>query len=163
MKAKLFCFTVLLFTGFQVFSQQDKIMKLLNKQLNSELKKYTYDDSLKVLHPFLIDKNNVLSLEVKKYDMYNSEWRIVKQDVPLDKITGFVKDVNVIFETEPDAVTVTVQKFSEAGVLLNKETSNYNLFITEICKDQDNENFRDKILQAFEKTGYDIESRFWAD
>jgi hypothetical protein len=97
------------------------------------------------------------------YDMYNSEWRIVKQEVPLGKITGFVKDVNVIFETEPGAVTVTVQKFSEAGVLLNKETSNYNLFITEICKDQDNENFRDKILQSFEKTGYDIESRFWAD
>jgi hypothetical protein len=163
MKAKLFCFTILFFTGCQVFSQQEKIVKLLNKQLNRELKQYTYDDSLKVLHSFVIDKNKVLSLEVRKYDMYNSEWRIVKQEVPLDKITGFIKDVNVIFETEPDAVTVTVQKFSEAGVLLNKDTSKYHLFFTEICKDQDTESFRNKIVQAFEKTGYAIESQVWAD
>lgn len=150
----------LLALAFTTKAQQKQIVKLLNEQLNRELTYYTFDDSLKIIRGFEIDKNNILSLEVEKTNLSTNERQRIKSEVPLDKITGFLKDINVIFETRQDAVTVTRTVVDDQGRPLHTETRQYFLFFTEICKEEC-EGLRDDMLEAFSKAGHSIECPFW--
>ena len=48
--------------------------------------------------------------EVKKKSDYGEDFYTEKQEVDLQKIKAVVKDINIIFETEPDAVKITQTK-----------------------------------------------------
>lgn len=52
----------------------------------------------------------ILSIEVKKKSDYGEDFYTEKQEVDLQKIKAVVKDINIIFETEPDAVKITQTK-----------------------------------------------------
>ncbi|SMC91476.1 hypothetical protein [Moheibacter sediminis] len=162
MKTKLLL--ILIFCTIILSAQEKQITKLLNEQLRKEIKHYPgVGDSLKLINPFSIDENKVLRFQVSKYNFETEETEFITQEVSLDKVTGFVKDINIIFETEKDAVKVTTIKTDVKGQEISNQIYNYHLFFTEINKEKDNENLRDEILNAFSKAGYIIHSQFWAD
>ena len=162
MKTKLILILISLTTILS--AQENKIVKILNDKLNKEIRNFSgVGDSLTLIQPFQIDENKLLKFQVSKYYFETGETELITQEVTLDKITGFVKDINMIFETEKDAVKVTNVKYNSNGQEISNETYNYHLFFTEINKEKDNEYFRDKVLDAFSKAGYIINSQFWAD
>lgn len=155
---------ILIFFGTILSAQEKQITKFLNEQLRNEIKEFPgVGDSLTLLKPFEIDENKVLKFQVSKYNFETNENEIITQEVALDKITGFVKDINIIFETEKDAVKVTSINTDSNGLEVSNQNYDYHLFFTEINKEKDNEYLRDKILDAFSKAGYRINSNFWAD
>lgn len=145
------------------FSQEKKVVDLLNKQLMKEIKKFTNEDSLKIIQPFYINENKKLILEFEKYNSYNEKWEVIKSEVSLDKITGFIKDINVIFQTEEKDVLETIKTYNEKKELISTDIIDTNLFFTGINKEQNNTDFRDKIVKAFQKAGYIIDSQYWYD
>lgn len=155
---------ILIFFGTILIAQEKQITKLLNEQLRKEIKNFPgVGDSLTLIQPFQIDENKVLSFQISKYDFHAEETIIISQEVHLKNITGFIKDINIIFETDKDAVKVATTTLDSNGQEISNETYNYHLFFTEINKEVHNEYFRDDILKAFSKAGYKINSEFWAD
>lgn len=145
------------------YAQETKIVELLNKLLKKEIKKFKNEDSLKIIQPFYISENKKLILEFEKYNSYNEKWEVIKSEVSLDKITGFIKDINVIFLTEEKDVLETIKTYNEKKELISTDIIYTNLFFTGINKEQNNTGFRDKIVKAFQKAGYVIDSQYWYD
>ena len=159
----LFCTSVLLLTSVNVNAQEKTIVQLLNSQLQKELKSYPNEDSLVVLQPYKINEKKELTVKLKRTNVHMGESEIITRRVELGKIKGLVKDINVLFETEADAVTILTTTIANDGKLNPETTITSDLFFTEINKDQNNENFRDKLIAAFKKAGYKIECTIWAD
>lgn len=155
---------ILIFSTTILTAQEKKITKFLNDQLMKEIREFPgVGDSLTLIKTFQIDENKVLQFQVSKYNFETEETELITQEVALDKITGFVKDINIIFETDKDAVKVTTIKMDANGQEISNQVYNYHLFFTEINKEKNNEYLREKILDAFSKAGYRINSQFWAD
>ena len=159
----LFVTGVLLLTFGKVNAQEKTIVQLLNKQLQKELKSNLNDTSLVVLQPFKINEKKELSVKLKTTNVHMGESEIITRTVSLGKIKSLVKDINVLFETEGDAVTIVTTTIANDGTVKSKTTNSYDLFFTEINKDRDNEDFRDKLITAFKKAGYKIDCTIWAD
>lgn len=131
--------TVLLFLlqSFFAFSQTSEIVKILNSELRKEIlarkgdrgnyngekfevvKNFSIKDSLLTMTAINSEGKEVgemqttmkiLSIEVKKKSDYGEDFYTEKQEVDLQKIKAVVKDINIIFETEPDAVKITQTK-----------------------------------------------------
>lgn len=163
MKKIIFAFCMLLTTG-SLMAQEHKIVELLNAQLEKEISDYPNSgDSLAIIQPFRISKDKILSFEVVKFNAGKNEKEWIRREVSLDGITAFNKDINVVFVTRPDAVTITTKKPGIAGESVASNTESHLLFFTEISKEKDNEDYRDKMLRAFDKAGYEIKSEVWAD
>lgn len=165
-KPLVFALVAVLLMQFS-FAQQQEILKILNKELTQELKRqFTSDrfdgDTLVIVQPYRI-KGNVLSMELKKKDSYEDTYYIHRQEVALDKITGIVKDINVIFETEEDAIKITDSTLNAKPGTPAVKRHNYNLFFIGLSYEKNNEALADKLVAAFKKAGYTIEKRFWAD
>lgn len=151
------------FFSLFTFSQEKKVVDLLNKQLMKEIKKFSDEDSLKIIQPFHVDESKKLVLEVEKYNSYNEQWEVIKAEVPLDKISGFIRDINVIFETEYNDVSETITTYNEKRELLTTNTRNTNMFFTQISKENNIKSFRNAVLKAFKRAGFSINSEFWAN
>lgn len=160
--ARLFFAIVLLASFGSAYAQENKIVKLLNDQLQKELKLYP-DSSLVLLQPFEINDRKELSVKFKTSNPNLGESDITTATVHLAKVKSLVKDINVLFETEDDAVTLVTSTTTEDGIVRPSETAHSNLFFTGISKETNNESFRDKLLAAFKKAGYKIGCTIWAD
>lgn len=148
------------------FSQQQEIVKILNKELKKEISHQFKDpdfsgDTLWVVTPYRID-SNVLSVTIRKKDPYDGKYYTEKQEIALDKIKSIVKDINVIFEAEGDAVRIT-QTATDTDGPPAAETRYYNLFFLQLSYEKQNEALADKLVKAFKKAGFTIEKRFWYD
>ncbi|UOX33803.1 hypothetical protein LXD69_17430 [Flavobacterium sediminilitoris] len=128
-----------------------------------EIKKFSDEDSLKIIQPFHVDESKKLVLEVEKYNSYSEQWEVIKAEVPLDKISGFIRDINVIFETEYKDVSETITTYNEKRELLTTNTRNTNMFFTQISKENNIKSFRNAVLKAFKRAGFSINSEFWAN
>ena len=159
----LFVTSVLLLTFGKVNAQEKTIVQLLNKQLQKELKLDPNDSSLVVLQPFKINEKKELSVKFKTTNVHMGESYIITRTVHLGKIKSLVKDINVLFETEDNDVTIVTTTITNDGTVKPETTMSYGLFFTEINKDRDNEDFRDKLITAFKKAGYKIDCTIWAD
>jgi len=159
----LFCTSVLLLSFGNVNAQEKTIVQLLNSQLKKELKSYPNDDSLVVLQPFKINEKKELSVKFKRTNVNFGESEIITRTVSLNRIKSLVKDINVLFETDADAVTIVTTTVANDGTVKPETTASYDLFFTEINKDKGNEDFRDKLITAFKKAGYKIDCTIWAD
>lgn len=159
----LFFTSLLLLTFGKVHAQEKKIVQLLNSQLQKELKLYPNEDSLVVLQPFKINELKELSVKFKRTNVHIGESEIITRTVSLNKIKSLVKDINVLLETEADAVTIVTTTIAEDGTVKPETRTSYDLFFTEINKESGNEDFRDKLITAFKKAGYKIDCTIWAD
>lgn len=151
--------------SFTSFPQQTEIVKILNKELDKETRLRLKDpdlsaDTLWVITPYRID-SNVLSVTVKIKD-YDNKYYTEKQEIALNKIKAVVKDINVIFETEPDAVRITQQP-QDAAATEPAEIRYSNLFFLHLYAEKQNEALANKLVKAFGKAGLKIEKRFWYD
>jgi ribosomal protein L18E len=146
-----------------VNAQEKTIVQLLNSQLQKEMKLYPNEDSLVVLQPFKINEKKELSVKLKRTNVHIGESEIITRKVNLSKIKSLVKDINVLFETEGDAVIIVTTTIANDGTVKPETTMSYDLFFTEINKDKGNEDFRDKLITAFKKAGYKIDCTIWAD
>jgi len=159
----VFFTSVMLFTFSKAYTQEKTIVQLLNSQLKKELKLYPNEDSLVLLQPFKINELKELSVKFKRTNVHIGESEIITRTVSLNKIKSLVKDINVLFETEPNAVTIVTTTITEDGSAKPETKTTYDLFFTEINKEGDNEDFRDKLIAAFKKAGYKVDCSIWAD
>lgn len=142
-------------------AQEKEIVSVLNRELKNEIRRQKNDPEnypgirFAFLRPYHIDAQTI-SISVRKKgndNLYYTE----KQEVALEKISAIVKDINVIFETEPDAVTVTT-------TIGNKVTTRRSdLFFLYLSSEKQNEKLADKLVQLFQKTGYTITKGHWYD
>lgn len=139
-----------------VFSQNhNAIEKLLNKELIKEFKfrinnSYYEGDTLIIVEPFKIE-NKVLSITVKKKSYSDNALFIEKQEIALDKVISIIKDINVIFETESDAVKITQTKLNGDTI----ETTSH-LFFLHLSAVKNNESLAQDIVKSYKKEGYPI-------
>ena len=100
----------------------------------------------------------ILSIEVKKKSDYGEDFYTEKQEVDLQKIKAVVKDINIIFETEPNAVKITQTK--ENG---EKNIRTSDMFFLQLSYGKQNEYLAEDLVEVFRKAGYTIEKGFWYD
>lgn len=154
---------ILLFTTEITFSQTNEIVKLLNQQFKREQKMYDeYDREKPILAQAFQIKNDTLSVVISMpYEIGEEKTRIFHRSVHLKDITGFIKDMNVLFTAKDSSVKETVIRKDENGNTLRTDTSYYHLFFTELKKDPNDKSLQHKILKTFKKAGYDITSEYW--
>lgn len=99
----------------------------------------------------------VLSLEVKIKGQ-DGTYYIQKQEVDLHKIRAIVKDINVIFEADADAVTIT-----RTGPEGERTVNRSDLFFLHLSRQKQNEELAAEIIAAFKKAGHEIEKGAWFD
>lgn len=99
----------------------------------------------------------ILSIEVNKKS-HDGTFYVQKQEVDLRKIKAIVKDINVIFETEPDAVVITQTNVKGEPIVRTSD-----LFFLNLSYDKQNESLADELIKAFAKAGYEIEKGVWFD
>ncbi len=146
-----------------IFAQKQKITQLLNDQLKREYTKF-YDDvereNFTVTEPFRIDENKVLHFGFMMIKNADGEKISIKRQVPLDKIVEFDKDLNVYFHTLNNDVTETRTDYDQTGNIIRTKTEQTHLFFTEINKENHPHRFMKKVVKAFKKAGYNIESGY---
>lgn len=180
---------LLILQSFFAFSQTKELTKILNQELQKEVRLQSkdpenyYGDKFEVEQPFhirdtvltmVVIKENpttkaieedklvatpikVLSLEVKLKSP-DGRFYIQKQEVDLHKIRAIVKDINVIFETDADAVTITHTDTNGAQTVRKSD-----LFFLHLSSQKQNEDLAAEIVAALKKAGYEIEKGFWFD
>ncbi len=155
--------SVILFSYF-IFSnaQEEKIVELLNLQIQKEEKLYDeFDKKMPKLIQLFEIEDGVLSFEF----LYDEPDQVVsmRREVVLDKIKNINKSGEVVFLTKETATKQIANMKSK----INKDQSQYfilnSMFLTEIRKETDNKDFRDELLKAFRNAGYDVSSEFWMD
>ena len=160
MKNILFLF--LLFATSALAQKQNQIEALLNKELTKELKLQRHDsyyeaDTLLIIQPYKIE-NNILSLTIQKKSNTDKTYISYRQEVALDKIMTVIKDINVVFETEKDAVKIyDINSDGEVSY------STYDLFFLQLSAEKNNEILADNLVKMFKKNGFTIEKRVWYD
>lgn len=175
----------LLLQSFFAFSQTSEIVKILNLGLKKETKAQNEDRWNYSGEKFEVEKNfsikdstltvtainyegkevgeiqtrmEILSIEVKKKSYYGEHFYTERREVDLQKIKAVVKDINVIFETEPDAVKIT--QIYENG---EKSERKSDMFFLQLSYEEQNEYLADDLVEAFKKAKYTIEKGFWHD
>jgi hypothetical protein len=164
MRPKLLLLTgCFLCAGLAVSAQESTIVKLLNDQLKKEKPMREPGEEIAIVQPFRIDEQHVLSVEFSDNDPYWNRQRLTRLEVPLNQISSIVKDINVLFESENKAVKQTVVVTDSTGKAQAPQVDYTGLFFTQICKERDNAEFRDKMVKAFRKAGYTIGCVHWYD
>lgn len=157
--------------------KRSSILELLNslllKEYNLQLKNIYEDyEKFKIIKKFstihsdsikcsndssdIIKPGMILVLELQKESLIDSYY-IEKQEVPLCKITKIVKDGQLLFETDSNAVKVTTIKDGQTQYFTR------STFYLAIVREKKNEYLSKKIIKAFYKEGFIIEKGFWAD
>lgn len=174
MKKQIITFA-LLFFSLAAFAQEEQIVKLLNEELEKEIQyfkengKVLNDDGIPVgtfavIQPFSISADSVLSIEVQ----YNG-YRTIRQEVPLNKITGLSRDVNTLFSTSYHDVTIIKTEVYDYDRPSETDTSysdlffiNRTYFLTDMSWKSDHSEFwQDEMIEAFKKAGYEIAKGGW--
>lgn len=156
---------VLLFLGNITFAQTGKIVKLLHQQFAKEQKMYDQEDPDKpeMIQPFQI-KNDSLTVEFRYLINEKDEYaRHFSRAVHLKDITGFIKDMNVLFTAKDGSVKEIMTKKDKNGNTIQTKTTHSHLFFTELHKDAKNNSLQTKMQKAFKKAGYIITSEYWYD
>ena len=169
--------------SFFAYSQNNKLIKLLNTELKKELKRiekkpeaekfevvqfYQLRDSVVVIEEYKEDPQamrrilqadlKILSVEIKKKNESTGKFYTEKQEVSLGEIQKIQKDINILFTTTSNAVLVTA--FDEKE---EKETYRTDQFFLHLNQEKHNEHFADELVKKFNATGNFVEKGIWAD
>lgn len=158
-------FVIMHFTN--AYSQEATIVKILNHELQREIKIQFYNrnfngDTLYIIHPFSIDQNKILSFQVKRINSQDGGYTLIQQQVHIRKIKNIGKDISVLFETAPDAVTTTTTTVSSSQETSKSISTGYYLR-TFLSTERNNEYLAKEIVNAFKKAGYNITTDSWYD
>lgn len=150
-------------------AQVQKIVKILNREIQKEIKAQKqdsanyYGENFEVIKPYSIKdslegKYKILTLEIRKKNSYKNIYYTIKQQIELSKIKAIVKDINIIFTTEPNASKAT--EIEETG---KEETYSGDLFFLNLSHEKKNEKLANELINAFKKAGYSIKKEYWYD
>lgn len=163
---KRFLALIMFFGFWSLFSAQEKtIIKILNRELKKEVKNQLKHsnfngDTINIIKEFSIDNNKNLTFQIKKTSPYFSGYQIIKQEVPLNKILKIGKDIQVILETEKDAVVTTTTTFDETQ---KEQKLTESLFFLYISNEKQNEDLGIELQKAFQKAGFNVKKEYWYD
>lgn len=174
---------LLIVQSFFAYSQNNKLVKLLNKELKKELKRidknpeaekfevvqfYQLRDSVAVMEEYQEDPQatrrilqadlKILSIEIKKKNESTGKFYTEKQEVNLGTIEKIQKDIIILFTTQKNAVLVTI--INENG---EKESYRTDQFFLHLKQQKNNEDFADELVKKFNATGNFLEKGIWAD
>lgn len=151
---------ILLLTFWNLnFAQEKEILKILNRKLKQEVKSQFQssnfnEDTISIIEEFSIRKDKILTFTIKKTSPYLNGYQIIKQEVPLHQIKKIGKDIQIILETEKNAVEThftTVDEGSKVQVI------HESLFFLYITDEKEDESLGIKLQEAFRKAGYEIQ------
>lgn len=136
-------------------AQENTIVKILNRELKKE-------EGPEVVQPYAISEKKILSVEIKTRLYDGDSYQVEKQEVVLSEIKSVGKDINIIFETAPEAVITTRTIFKD-GKIFQTSVQRGDLFFTGISREQQNEWLGNELLKAFKKSGYPLTKKYWYD
>ena len=144
-------------------AQEQNILKILNKELKNELtNQFQSDnfngDTLVFVQEFKIDKNKILSFQIKKTSANFSGYQLIKQEVPLQAILKLGIDIQLFFETDYDAVS-THYSYSDKEIPEEKTTG--RIFLLYSTNQKQTEKIGLDLQKAFTKAGYSIDKEVW--
>lgn len=156
--------SLLLFMSIFCFSQEKEIVNILNTELKKELKDQfkhpNFDgDTVTLIKEFSIDKNKILSVEIRKQN--GNRILTESQKVHLSKISSIGKDFNIIFNSDSGDITVKSKSIDKSNNTQTYET-NSETFFTHMHF-ADNEYIGDALIKAFIKAGFPIKKVYWYD
>ncbi|MBW8361943.1 MAG: hypothetical protein K0M56_07115 [Kaistella sp.] len=161
-------FLFLFFLSFcvNISAQEKTLLKILNRELKKEVKHQLKSpnfngDTITIVEPFTISNEKILSFKITKTSPYFTGVQVIKQEVPLSAIKNIGKDINIIFETPRDSVTVTTTTIIEGET--KEETIKYYLFFPYLSNEKNNENLGIEIQNAFKKAGFIVTKEYWYD
>jgi hypothetical protein len=165
MNKRLIISLAFLLQSIYVPSQVQKIVKILNRELQKEVaaqKKDSanyYGETFDIIKQYSIEGDpKVLVLEIKKKNTYKNAYYTIKQEVELSKIKAIVKDINIIFRAEPNASKVTeTEQNGEKNIYTG------DLFFLNLSYGKKNEKLAKELINAFQKAGYSIQKEYWYD
>lgn len=144
-------------------AQIKEIVKILNSEQLKDIRLHQKDSGQSCGERYELVKRfevegNILSIQVRRSNNDSTDYYIEKQEVDLSKVRAVVKDINVIFETEDDAVTTTTT--SATG---EQSLNRGNMFFLYLSCGKENEALAERIVKAFKKAGWTIVMGVWAD
>lgn len=152
------CFFISIFC----FSQEKEIIKILNDELKKEIKNQfqhpDFDgDTLTLTKEFSIDKNRILSVEIKKQNGFRTYTE--RQEVHLSKISSIGKDINIIMNSDGGEVQINSKSVDKNNNQQTRST-NSGIFFT-YMHFNNNEYIGDNLVKAFAKAGFPIKKLYW--
>ncbi|WP_126973397.1 hypothetical protein [Gynurincola endophyticus] len=166
MKSYLFIIAGLL-PGLVSYSQEKQILKLLNEQLEKEIRFQQQDsvnyrgEHFEIVQPYTIHEG-ILSVAIKKRNLYDNSFFVEKQEVPLKLLNSVLKDINVLMEAEGKVVKIT--RTPEISKDVKDTVVHYtDLFFLHFCYEQQNEYLADALIKAFKKANLTIVKNGWYD
>jgi hypothetical protein len=147
------------------FAQEKTIVKILNRELKREVKNQVKSsnfngDTIRIIKEFVITKDKKLTFTIKKTSPYISGYQIIQQEVPLSKIKKIGKDIQIILETEKNAVETKFTTFDEGP---KEQILNESLFFLYLSNEKENEDLGIELQNAFQKAGFEIQKDYWYD
>jgi hypothetical protein len=167
LRVLIFCMVAVPALSGDLFAQGETITKVLNKALKDERKMQQKDpgnycgELFDIVLPYQIGGNK-LSVTIKKRLPENVGYLTEVYEVVLDSVVNIVKDINILFETFPDAVTLT-RHTVYTNAPATTEVFKSALFFLQLCHEKNNEAFADKLINAFQKEGYTLKKSHWYD
>ncbi len=154
----------------QLFDKKKaKLVNFLNQKLKKEVEyqqkdpeNYPEERKFKLIQDFQLEPSGQwLSIIVeRKNDIGNPITE--KQSVRLKDIIAIVKDINIILETNENAVLKSTTFINDKK---DKETveSVDDLFFLQWCYERSNEEVGDEIIKLFQNIGQNIKKEIWYD
>ncbi|RKT00860.1 hypothetical protein [Chryseobacterium defluvii] len=147
------------------FAQEKKILNILNRELEKEIKnqfksRLFNGDTISIIKEFSIDNEKKLAFEIKIQSPYVTGTQFIRQEVPLDKLRKIGKDIQIILEAEENSVVTTVIN-SEADP--KEQITKGNLFYLYMSSEKNNEELGEALQNAFKKAGHSLTKEYWAD
>lgn len=162
---KLILFLMVFFFWNLNFAQEKTIVKILNRELKREIKNQLKSsnfngDTIRIIEGFSITKDKKLTFIIKKTGPYIDGYQIIKQEVALNKIKKIGKDIQIILETEKNAVETKFTIFHENP---KEQVLNESLFFLYFSNEKENEDLGLELQQAFRKAGFGVQKDDWYD
>jgi hypothetical protein len=147
------------------FAQEKTILKILNRELKREVKNQVKSsnfngDTIRIIKEFVITTDKKLTFTIKKTSSYINGYQIIQQEVPLNKIKKVGKDIQIILETEKNAVETKFTTFDEEP---KEQILNESLFFLYLSNEKQNDDLGIELQNAFQKAGYDVQKDYWYD
>jgi hypothetical protein len=162
---RLLIFIILFGIWNIAFAQEKTILKILNRELKREVKNQLKSsnfngDTIRIIKEFTITTDKKLTFTIKKTSPYFSGYQIIQQEVPLNKIKKVGKDIQIILETEKNAVETKFTTFDEEP---KEQILNESLFFLYLSNEKQNDDLGIELQNAFQKAGYDVQKDYWYD
>lgn len=147
------------------FAQEKTIVKILNRELKREVKNQLESsnfngDTIRIIKEFTITNDKKLTFTIKKTSPYFDGYQIIQQEVPLSKIKKIGKDIQIILETEKNAVETKFTTFDEDP---KEQVLNESLFFLYLSNEKENEDLGIELQKAFRKAGFEVQKDYWYD